>query len=91
MRRDAGIAEEEEENAVTYGLRPVVADEEATLERGSSRGKKKRTLTQAPAEEAPAEGGREREKRRLREDYEVAAQRLLDVTNEFAIRTSLPP
>ena len=72
-------------------MRPVDADKEATLERASSRGKKKRTLAQAQAEEAPAEGGREREMHRLREDYEVAAQRLLDVTNEFAIRTSLPP
>ena len=90
MRRDGGIAEEEE-NAVIHGLQPVNADEEATLEHGSSRGKKKRTLAQAQAEGAQAEGDREREKRRLREDYEVAAQRLLDVTNEFAIRTSLPP
>ena len=47
-------------------------DEEAALERASSRGKK-RTSTQAQAEEAPAEGGREREKRRLCEDFEIAA------------------
>jgi hypothetical protein len=52
---------------------------------------KKRTLAQAQAEEAPAEVGREREKRRIREDFEVAAQRLQDVTNSFGIRASLPP
>ena len=43
--------------------------------------KKKGTLAQAQAEEAPAEAGREREKRRIREEFEVAAQRLQDVTN----------
>ena len=91
LRREAGLAEEEEEYAVVHGQRPVDADEEVTLERASSRRKKKRTLAQAQAEEAPAEGGREREKRRLREDFEVAAQRLQDVTNGFGTRASLPP
>jgi hypothetical protein len=86
LRRDAGIAEEEEEYAAIYGQRPIDADEEV-----ASRGKKKRTLAQAQAEEPPAEGGREREKRRLREDFEVAAQRLQDVTNAFGTRASLPP
>ena len=66
-------------------------DEDVELERASNRGKKKRTLAQAQAEEAPTEGGREREKRRIREDFEVAAQRLQDVTNAFGARSSLPP
>ncbi|KAH8992191.1 hypothetical protein EDB92DRAFT_590748 [Lactarius akahatsu] len=91
LRRDAGLAEEEEEYAVVHGHRPVDADDEVALERASSRGKKKRTLAQAQAEEAPAEGGPEREKRRLREDFEVTAQRLQDVTNAFGTRASLPP
>ena len=91
LRRDAGLAEEEEEYAAVHGRRRVDADEDVELERASSRGKKKRTLAQAQAEEAPAEAGREREKRRLREDFEVAAQRLQDVTNAFGTRASLPP
>ncbi|KAH9069341.1 hypothetical protein EDB83DRAFT_2374595 [Lactarius deliciosus] len=91
LRRDAGLAEEEEEYAAVHGHRPVDADDEVALERASSRGKKKRTLAQAQAEEAPAEGGPEREKRRLREDFEVTAQRLQDVTNAFGTRASLPP
>jgi hypothetical protein len=67
--------------------------DDVELERASSREKKKRTLTQAQAEEAPApaKGGREREKRRTREDFEVAAQRLQDVTNAFGSRSSLLP
>ena len=93
LRRDAGLAaeEEEEEYAAIHGHRQVDADDEVALERASSRGKKKRTLAQAQAEEAPAEGGPEREKRRLREDFEVTAQRLQDVTNAFVTRASLPP
>jgi hypothetical protein len=94
LRRDAGLAEEEEEYAAVHGHRRVDLDEDVELERASSRGKKKRTLAQAQAEEAPApaEGGREREKRRIREDFEVAAQRLQDVTNAFGTtRASLPP
>jgi hypothetical protein len=90
LRRDAGLAEEEEEYVAIHEQRPVDADEEVAL---ASRGKKKRTLAQAQAElkELPAEGGREREKRCLREDFEVAAQRLQDVTNAFGTRASLPP
>ena len=38
----------------------------------------------------PAEAGRECERRRIGEDFEVAAQRLRNVTNLFA-RASLPP
>jgi hypothetical protein len=94
LRRDAGLAEEEEEYAAVHGHRRVDVDEDIELERASSRGKKKRTLAQAQAEEAPApaEGGREREKRRIREDFEVTAQRLQDVTNAFGTtRASLPP
>jgi hypothetical protein len=74
-----------------HGHRPVDADEEVALERATSRGRKKRTLMQAQSEEAPAEGGREREKHRPREDLEVATQRLQDVTNAFGTRASLPP
>ena len=93
LRRSAGLAEEEEEYAAVHGHRRVDVDEDVELERASNRGKKKRTLAQAQAEEAPApaEGGREREKRRIREDFEVAAQRLQDVTNAFGSRASLPP
>jgi hypothetical protein len=94
LRRDAGLAEEEEEYAAVHGHRRVDVDEDIELERASSRGKKKRTLAQAQAEEAPApaEGGREREKRQIREDLEVTAQRLQDVTNAFGTtRASLPP
>ena len=91
LRRSAELAEEEEEYAAAHGHRRVDVDEDVELERASNRGKKKRTLAQAQAEEAPAEGGREREKRRIREDFEVAAQRLQDVTNAFGARSSLPP
>jgi hypothetical protein len=93
LRPDAGLSEEEEEYAAVHrdGQRLVDTDEEVALERASSRGKKKRTLVQAQAEEASAEGGREYEKRRLREYFEVAAQRLQDVTNGFGTRASLPP
>jgi hypothetical protein len=91
LRRDAGLAEEEEEYAAVHRHRRADADDDIELERASSRGKKKRTLAQAQAEEAPAEAGREREKRRIREDFVVAAQRLQDVTNSFGTRASLPP
>ena len=84
-RHDAGLSEEEEYAAI-HGQRPVDADEEV-----ARRGKKKRTFAQAQAEEAPAEGGRERERRRLRDDFEVVTQRLQDVTNGFGTRSSLPP
>ncbi|KAF8265181.1 hypothetical protein EI94DRAFT_368096 [Lactarius quietus] len=90
LRRNAGLAEED--YTAVHGHRRVDADEDVELERASNRGKKKRTLAQAQAEEAPAEeGGREREKRRIREDFDVAAQRLQDVTNVFVTRASLPP
>ena len=39
----------------------------------------------------PAEAGRECERRRIGEDFEVAAQRLRNVTNLFGTRASLPP
>ena len=51
---------------------------------------KERMLAPTQADEAPTEGGRECEKRRLRESFEVAAQRLQDVTNGFGTRTSPP-
>jgi hypothetical protein len=71
----------------------VVADEVVELEHALSRGKTKRTVSQAQAEEAeaPIEGGREREKRWIREDF-VATERLQDVTNALGTtRASLPP
>jgi hypothetical protein len=49
LRRDAGLAEEE--YAAVHGHRRVDVDEDIELERASSRGKKKRTLAQAQAEE----------------------------------------
>ena len=68
-------------------------DEGLGLERLSSTGKKKRILVQAQAGEAPAPGedGRESEKRLFREDFEVTAQQLQDVTNAFGSRTSPSP
>jgi hypothetical protein len=92
LRRDAGFAEEEEEDEALDGQRQAgTNDEDTPFERGASKGKKKRTLTQAQAEEAPAEDGPEREKRRLREDPDVVGQRLQDLTNAFGSRISLPP
>jgi hypothetical protein len=89
LRRDAGLTEEEEEYAAVHGDRRVDLDEDVELERASSRGKKKRTLAQAPV---PAEGSRGHENRRTHEDFEAAAQRLQGVTNAFGnTRASLPP
>jgi hypothetical protein len=84
----------QKEYVAVHEHRRADADENIELERASSRGKKKRILAQAQAEDvpAPAEGGREREKRRIREDFEVAAQRLQDVTNASGTTyVSLPP
>ena len=80
LRRDAGVIEEEAEYSAIHGQRPVDADEEAVLERASSRGMKEHILTRAQAGEVPVECGRESEKRHFREEFEV---RLLDVTNGF--------
>jgi hypothetical protein len=91
LRRDAGLAEEEEEYAAVHGNLPVNTDEEVPLERATSKGKKKRTLMQAQAEELLPESEYERGKRRLREDPEVAGQQLQDVTNAFGARVVLPP
>lgn len=91
LRRDAGLAEEEEEYEALHGQRQTDINEDTPLERGASKGKKKRTLTQAQAEEAPAEDNHEREKRRLREDPDVVGQRLQDLTNAFGSRIPLPP
>lgn len=54
---------------------------------------KKHTLTQvrAEADEASAEGRRERKKRRIRSYFEVAAKGLQDETNSFGTRVSPPP
>ncbi len=90
LRRDAALVEEEEYEVI-LGQRPTNANEELHLERATSKGKKKRTLTQAQAEEVVVEDDREREKRRLREDPEMSGQRLQDVTNAFGSRVSLPP
>lgn len=91
LRRSAGLAEEEEEYEALHGQRPADTSEDTRLERGTSKGKKKRTLTQAQAEEAPAGDDHEREKRRLREDPDVAGPRLHDLTNAFGSRIPLPP
>ena len=92
FRRSAGLAEEEEEYAAVHGHRRVDVDEDVELERASSRGKE-RTLAQGQAEEAPApaEDDRAREKRQIREDFEVAALLLQGVTNTLGTRASLPP
>jgi hypothetical protein len=93
LQRDAGLVGEKEEYAAVHGHRRVDADEVVELEHALSRGKKKRTVSQVPAEEAPAptEGGPVREKRWICENF-VAAQRLQDVTNAFGTtRASLPP
>jgi len=91
LRRSAGLAEEEEEYEALHGQRTADTSEDTHLERGTSKGKKKRTLTQAQAEEAPAGEDHEREKRRLREDPDVAGPRLHDLTNAFGSRIPLPP
>ena len=90
LRRDGGLAEEEEGYAAVHGHRLTDVNEDIKIERASGRGKKKRTLVQAQAEEAPAEAGREREQRRIREAFEVATRRLQDVTNSFGTRAALP-
>lgn len=90
LRRDAGLAEEEEYEAL-LGQRPTNDNNELPHERATSKGKKKRTLMQAQAEEVLPEDDREREKRRPREDPETTGQRLQDVTNAFGARVSLPP
>jgi hypothetical protein len=91
LRRDAGLAEEEEEYEALHGQRPANTTEETLLERATSQRKKKRTLTQAQAEEAPTGDDRDREKRRLCEDPAAAGQRLQDVTHAFEPRAPLPP
>ena len=79
MQRDAGLTEEEEEYMAAHGHQRVDV-------RGRRfRARVEQREEEAPAEEAPApsEGGREREKRRIREeDLEVAAQRLHDVSDQ---------
>jgi hypothetical protein len=86
LRCDARLEEEEEDYAVVHGHWRADGDEDIDLDRASSRGKK-HTIVQ----EAPAEAGPEDEKRQICEDFEVAAQRLQDVTNSFGTRMSLPP
>ena len=83
LQRDAGLTEEEEEYMAAHGHQRV-----------DVRGCRFRARVEQREEEAPApsEGGRERKKRRIREeDLEVAAHRLQDVTNAFGSRASLPP
>ena len=91
LRRSAGLAEEEEEYEALHGRRPANSNKDTHLERETSKGKKKRTLTQAQAEEAPTGDDHEREKRRLREDPDVAGPRLQDLTNAFGPHIPLPP
>ena len=91
LRRDVALAEEGEEYEVILGQRQTSANDESFLERATSKGKKKRTLTQAQADEVVVENDREREKRRLRDDPEITGQRLQDAMNAFGSRISLPP
>lgn len=91
LRRDAALAEEEEEYEVILRQRPTNANEVPYLERATSKGKKKCTLTQAQADEVVVEDDREREKCRLRHDSEIVGRRLQNVTNAFGSRVSLPP
>jgi hypothetical protein len=91
LRRDAALAEEEEEYEAILGHRSTNANEEPYLERATSKGKKKRILTQAQANELVVEDYHEHEKPRLRDDPEIVGQRLQDVTNAFGSRVSLPP
>jgi hypothetical protein len=91
LRRNAGLAEEEEEYEALHGQRPAATNEDTHLEHGSSKWKKKRTLMRPQAEEAPAEDSHERENRCLREEPDVAGQRLQDLTNAFGPRIPLPP
>jgi hypothetical protein len=91
LRRSAGLVEEEEEYEAFHGQRPADTSKDTDLGHETSKGKKKRTLTQAQAEEAPTGDGHEREKRRLREDPDVAGPRLQDLTNAFGPRIPLPP
>lgn len=90
LRRDAALSEEEEEYEAILGQRPANAAEEPNLERVTNKSKKKRTLIQSQADEVVVEDVREREKRRLRDDPEIAGQRLQDKTNAFGSRISLP-
>jgi hypothetical protein len=91
LRRDAALAEEEEECEATLGQRLTNANEEPYLERTTSKGQRKRTLTQVQVEQVVVEDDREREKRRLQDDTEIVGQRLQDVTNAFGSHISLPP
>jgi hypothetical protein len=91
LRRDAALAEGEDEYEAILGQRSTNAKEEPYLERAASKGKKLRTLTHVQADELVVEDDREREKRRLRDDPEIVGQRLQDVTNAFGSRVSLPP
>ena len=91
LRRDAALTEGEDEYEAILGQRSMNVNEEPYLERGASKGKETRTLTQAQADELVVEDDREREKRRLRDDPEILGQRLQDVTNAFGSRVSLPP
>jgi hypothetical protein len=89
LRRDAGLAEEEEYAALHRNL-PVDTYEGVSQERATSKAKKKRTLTRTQAEELPAERDHEGGKRRLNEEPEIAGQRLKDVTNAVGARVLLP-
>ncbi|KAI0261795.1 hypothetical protein BC834DRAFT_894867 [Gloeopeniophorella convolvens] len=91
LRRDAGLAEKEEEYVALHGQQPADTDDEVVLEPLAGKGKKKRTLMQIHSDEAPAESGRERERRRLRDGAETAEQRLQDVTNVPVSRVALTP
>ncbi|KAH9958510.1 hypothetical protein BGW80DRAFT_1184659 [Lactifluus volemus] len=90
LRRDAGLAEEEEEYALLHGNLSVDNYEGVSQQRPTNKAKKKRTLTRAQAEELPTERDHEGGKRRLYEEPEIAGQRLKDVTNAVGARVLLP-
>ncbi|KAI0062149.1 hypothetical protein BV25DRAFT_1826018 [Artomyces pyxidatus] len=92
LRRDAGLAEEEEEFVAIHGQREEEIDEE--LERAARKERKKR----AKARDAELVAARERERaQRAREEEqgiglaEGSKFRLKDVTNSPTERMALPP
>jgi hypothetical protein len=80
-----------------YPHRRVDADTDVELERALSRGEMVHTLAQVQAEEVPVKSGRDHEKGQNRKMFDIAAQRLQDVTNTFGLgplmrtHASLPP
>ncbi|THH21487.1 hypothetical protein EW146_g98 [Bondarzewia mesenterica] len=98
-RREAGIAEEEEEIAAISGHIEITPEEvEEELERAARRERKRKTKSRE-VESLETERTRDKEKRKIREEEESGGShitegskwRLQDVTNSPGSRTSLPP